>query len=191
MKKDMSGFTIHEMENVARSIGPQDGMPIDIGIIDMTNDIGGDSLGLGMLANNVNNSINSSRNITIDNASSAFKNSGPLSEIEFNNIEPIEPITLNLGSSMSQPPVEIKFSKESNDYKPSSNAESSGSIFSNNQSSTMNFSTLSPAPAPRLSAEEEQKEKMDLVNKLQRLESKGFSVSRRYTMDKTLYEMKN
>jgi len=190
MKKDMSGFTIHEMENVARSIGPHDGMPIDIGIIDMTNDIGGDSLGLGMLANNIN-SINSSRNITIDNASSGFKNSGPLSEIELNTMEPIEPITLNIGSSMSQPPVEIKFSKDSNDYKPPSGNESSGSIFSNNQSSTMNFSTLSPAPAPRLTPEEEQKEKMDLVNKLQRLESKGFSVSRRYTMDNTLDEMKN
>ena len=191
MKKDMSGFTIHEMENVARSIGPQDTLSFDI---DVTNDIGNDSLGFGMLANNGNSSssINSSRTINIDNSSSsATKNFGGLSEIELNTIEPIEPITLNIGSSMSQAPVEIKFSKESNDYKPSSNTEGSGSIFSNNQSSTMNFSTLSPAPAPRLSAEEEQKEKMDLVNKLQRLESKGFSVSRRYTMDNTLDEMKN
>ena len=191
MKKDMSGFTIHEMENVARSIGPQDTLSFDI---DVTNDIGNDSLGFGMLSNNGGSSnmgINNSRTIQLDNSTSATKNFGGLSEIELNTIEPIEPITLNIGSSMSQPPVEIKFSKETNDYKSSSSNEGSGSIFSNNQSSTMNFSTLSPAPAPRLSAEEEQKEKMDLVNKLQRLESKGFSVSRRYTMDNTLDEMRN
>ena len=191
MKKDMSGITIHEMENVARSFGPQDTLTFDIGSIDITNDASNDSLGFGMLANNGgSNSINSSRTINIDNSSSSSKPSGSLSEIELTTMEPIEPITLNIGSSMSQAPVEIKFSKDSNDFKPS-NGESSGSIFSNNQSSSMNFSTLSPAPAPRLSAEEEQKEKMDLVNKLQRLESKGFSVSRRYTMDNTLDEMKN
>ena len=145
MKKDMSGFTIHEMENVARSIGPQDTLSFDI---DVTNDIGNDSLGFGMLANNGGSSsnINSSRTINIDNTASTTKNFGGLSEIELNTIEPIEPITLNIGSSMSHAPVEIKFSKDSNDYKPS-NGESSGSIFSNNQSSTMNFSTLSPAPA--------------------------------------------
>jgi hypothetical protein len=41
-----------------------------------------------------------------------------------------------------------------------------------------------------MSPEEERKEKTDLINKLQRLESRGMPVSRRYTMDNTLDEIK-
>jgi hypothetical protein len=41
-----------------------------------------------------------------------------------------------------------------------------------------------------MSLEDEKKEKIDLINKLQRLESKGLPVSRRYTMDNTLDEIK-
>jgi hypothetical protein len=41
-----------------------------------------------------------------------------------------------------------------------------------------------------MSAEEEKAEKSDLINKLQRLEAKGIAVSRRYTMDNTLEEVK-
>lgn len=165
----MNGITIHEMENVAR----QDVTTFDIGNIDVMQDMGNDGLGLGMLANS---GRSESKSVTINSGPS-----GAFSEIELNSVEPMEPITLNLGSSA---PVEIQFTK-ANDM-PSS----SGSLFSNTQSSTTSFNALSPAPAPRLSPEEEQKEKMDLVNKLQRLESKGFSVSRRYTMDNTLDEMK-
>jgi hypothetical protein len=39
-------------------------------------------------------------------------------------------------------------------------------------------------------AEEERKEKADMINKLNRLESKGFQISRRFTMDNTLEEIK-
>jgi hypothetical protein len=176
----MSGFTIHEMENVARSMGPQDIMSVDLGNIDVTNDMGRDGLGLNMLAHTSNGA--SQKSVTI-NTNQSSSNSGGLSEIEVNTMEPLEPITLNIGTSaFSQPPVEIQFTKSSE--------PSGGSLFSNTQSSTSTFNTLSPAPAPRLTPEEEQKEKSDLVNKLQRLEAKGFSVSRRYTMDNTLDEMK-
>ena len=174
----MSGFTIHEMENVARSMGSQDIMSVDLGNIDVTNDMGRDGLGLNMLAH----PTSSQKSVTI-NANPPSSNSGAFSEIEVNTMEPLEPITLNIGSSnFSQPPVEIQFTKASE--------PTGGSLFSNTQSSTSTFNTLSPAPAPRLTPEEEQKEKSDLVNKLQRLEAKGFSVSRRYTMDNTLEEMK-
>jgi hypothetical protein len=49
---------------------------------------------------------------------------------------------------------------------------------------------LAPAAAPRLSPEEEKKEKADLINKLERLEKKGLQVTRRFTMDNTLEEIK-
>jgi hypothetical protein len=186
----MSGFTIHEMENVARSMGPQDVMSLDLGNIDLTQDMGKDGLGLSMLANVGGNSKSESKHVTIDPVLGPSNSGGAFSEIELNTLEPMEPITLNLGSNLSQPPVEIQFTKSSNEFSSSNTGTSGGSLFSNNQSSTSVFNTLSPAPAPRLSPEEEQKEKSDLVNKLQRLESKGFSVSRRYTMDNTLEEMK-
>jgi len=41
-----------------------------------------------------------------------------------------------------------------------------------------------------MSPEDERKEKTELINKLQRLESRGMPVSRRYTMDNTLEEIK-
>jgi hypothetical protein len=41
-----------------------------------------------------------------------------------------------------------------------------------------------------MNPEDEKKEKIDLLNKLQRLEKKGLDVSKRFTMDNTLEEMK-
>jgi hypothetical protein len=178
----MSGITIHEMENVARSMGPQDMITsIDLGPIDMTTDMGSNGLGLDMLSNmSMGSSRGESKRVTINN-------SAPLSEIEISSMEPMEPVTLNVGPVPSGP-VEIQFSRAS-DERPSSNSGSS-SLFSNNETSSSLFTTLSPAPAPRMSAEDERKEKSELVNKLQRLEAKGFAVSRRYTMDNTLEEVK-
>ena len=170
-------------------MGPQDVMSLDLGNIDVTQDMGRDGLGLNMLAN-MGGSKGESKHVTINpEMGPSNGGGGAFSEIELNSLEPMEPITLNLGSNFSQPPVEIQFTKSSNEFNPSGSS-TGGSLFSNNQSSTSVFNTLSPAPAPRLSPEEEQKEKSDLVNKLQRLESKGFAVSRRYTMDNTLEEMK-
>lgn len=184
------------MENVARSMGPQDVMSLDLGSIDLTQDMGSDGLGLNMLANMGSSSNSGSKSVSINPVVTSMNGpangGGAFSEIELNTMEPMEPITLNVGPNLSQPPVEIQFTKSSNDFNSGgpSNGGGGGSLFSNSQSSTSVFNTLSPAPAPRLSPEEEQKEKSDLVNKLQRLESKGFAVSRRYTMDNTLDEMK-
>jgi hypothetical protein len=87
------------------------------------------------------------------------------------------------GLSGPSAPIEIQFSKDTS-------PNFSGSLFSNSQTAPLSSSSLAPAPAPRLTAEEEKAEKSDLINKLQRLESKGIAVSRRYTMDNTLEEIK-
>jgi hypothetical protein len=181
------GFTIHEMENVARSMGPNDMLSsTDLGGIDLTTDMGSDGLGLGMLSNMGIKS--ESKHITINsNSGPSGFGGGALSEIEINSLEPLEPITLNVGPSFNSP-VEIQFTKASDEPPPPSS--NTGSLFSNTQTSTSLFNTLSPAPAPRMTPEEERKEKSDLVNKLQRLEAKGFAVSRRFTMDNTLEEVR-
>jgi hypothetical protein len=184
------------MESVARKMGPSDmNLSSDIGnIIDISDP--SDSLGLSMLANSGGNrssssDFNSSKHITIDTRPSNQNNG--MSEIELSSLEPLEPITLNLGGSGPSAPIEIQFSKAS-DEKPSSffggDTGSSGGLFSNLQSASGPFSALSPAQSTRLSPEDERKEKSDLINKLQRLEAKGLAVSRRYTMDNTLEEIK-
>jgi len=70
------------------------------------------------------------------------------------------------------------------------NRESSApSYMDNAQTATGPGITLSN-PLKRLSPEEERKEKADLINKLSRLEGKGFTISKRFTMDNSLEEIK-
>jgi len=182
------GFTLHEMESVARSMGPPDSFVADIGnVIDISDP--NDIMGFGMLANNSSRN-DSSKSVTINTQPSSG-----MSEIEIGTLEPIEPITLNLGSSGPSAPIEIQFSKAQDDKSSGSglfggSSSGSGGLFSNSQTASGPFSSLSPAQSTRLSPEEEKKEKSDLINKLQRLEAKGLAVSRRYTMDNTLEEIK-
>jgi len=180
-------ITIHEMESVARGLGPGNDLGIDLSDPN-------DTLGLNMIANPGRGSSNQVKQFSFNpTAPPSGVSGGGLSEIEIGNVEPLQPITLDLGNSgslmsgLSGPsaPIEIQFSK---DTSPSF-AGPVGGLFSNNQTSTAT-SSLAPAPTPRLSPEEEKAEKSDLINKLQRLESKGIAVSRRYTMDNTLEEIK-
>ena len=174
--------TIHEMESVARG-GPS----MDIGITELSsNDLGFDMLsnaGMGK------SSGGGTRQISFDLGGGGGGN-GPsaLPEIE---ISPVEPISLNMGGGGgSSAPIEIEFSRNtaSSDPFPRS-AAVEGGLFANSQSASGPFTTLSPA-AGRLSPEEERKEKVDLLNKLQRMEQKGLTPSRRFTMDNTLEEIK-
>jgi hypothetical protein len=178
------GITIHEMENVARGLGS--GMDIGIELSDPN-----DTFGVNMISNRGGSSSAPTKQFSFNPTAPASGISG-LSEIEIGSVEPLQPITLDLGiggpmSGLSGPsaPIEIQFSKDT-----SPNFSGGGSLFSNLQSAPLASSSLAPAPAPRLSAEEEKTQKSDLISKLQRLESKGIAVSRRYTMDNTLDEIK-
>lgn len=175
---------------MARRMGP--GPDLNLNNVIEVSDLGSDSLGLNMLANAGKPAQTESKQFSF-NPSAGFGNSssGGLSEIEIGSLQPVEPITLNLGSGSGfmagpQAPVEIQFSKAQDDS--SSSNFGSGGLFSNSQTSSVPLSSLSPAPS-RMSPEEEKKEKNDLLAKLQRLESKGIAVSRRYTMDNTLEEI--
>ena len=105
---------------------------------------------------------------------------GNLGGIEVTPLEPLEPISIggfdaqpidmnNFGG----PPVNVSVNREG--------------IFGNSQSSTgPGIQLATPARDP----DAEKKEKTDYLNKLQRLEAKGFPVSRKYTMDNSLEEVK-
>ena len=176
----MNGITIREMENVARSMDGDIGLSSELGnVIDITDN--SDALGLNMLANQAKISFggpSQSSSNTISIGSSA----PVLGGIEVSNLEPLEPITLNMDSGMGafkDTPVEIKFAKE----------PAPPSFFSNQQTATGPSVSLTPAQQNR-NPEQEKKEKIEYINKLQRLEQKGFPVARKFTMDNSLDEIK-
>lgn len=180
--------SIAEMERVALGNSSRSGQDfgniIDLGDFGSGGDLG-DDLGLSLISNptkvtvserpqqapSVSFAPDGGKNISIQ----SFAPSSSLG-IDISPLEPISmdgPIDLN---SFGAPPIEVKAVPES----------SFPSLFGNSQSSS--------APAIQLASvrnpEEEKKEKSDLLNKLQRLEAKGFPVSRKFTMDNSLEEMK-
>ena len=108
--------------------------------------------------------------------------SAPQTSINVMPLEPMEPISLGFGdaqpvdmNSFGGGPVDVGVNK------------SYGGLFGNNQSATgPGIQLASAAKDP----EAEKKEKSDYLNKLQRLEAKGFPVARKFTMDNSLDEVK-
>jgi len=168
-------ISLRDMENEVRTMNGIDiSLDKELGNIIELNDIN-DSLGLNMLTNT---NVPSSRN------SSSYGSSGSssgLAEVEVTNFEPIQPISLNFNDGPDIKPMNIEINRDSS------------TIFSNNQSSSAPSLSYESAPSVpvHIPTETEKKEKIEILNKLQRLEQKGFPVSRRYTMDNSLEEMKD
>ena len=177
----MSGsVTIHEMENVASGLGAMD-VTLDSGmgnIIDFSDPK--DTLGLGMLSN-----PGKVRPQTYVLPTAPAPAPQGLAEISLGSIDTLQPITLDSVPtiSFSPAPVEIEFKKATEENAPPS-------LFSNNQTATGPGIALATAAPARMDPEQEKKEKVEHLTKLQRLEQKGFPVSKRFTMDNSLDEMK-
>ena len=176
----MSGrdVTIQEMEDVSRTFGgPDFNLSGDVGnVIDITDN--SDILGLNMLANQSKISIgpreNSSSSYSAPQQVQVPMDSQQMSEIELSPLENLDTITLNMDPSTMG--ANIQINKEQG-------------IYSNLQSASGPGISLTPAQVHR-NPEEEKKEKIEYLNKLQRLEQKGFPVSKRFTMDNNLDEIK-
>ena len=190
--------TIHEMENVIGGFDGDFGISSDIGNIVEISD-SNDALGLGMLAN-MGNQRGSGGGGGYGGGRDSSNNGMGLAEVEIGSLDTVEPITLNLGgsgggiTSGSSAPIEIEFSRSSNEYGGGGGAQSSsngGGLFSNTQSASgPGYGLASASSGVRINPEEEKAKKFDYLNKLQRLEQKGFQVAKRFTMDNTLDEMK-
>ena len=188
--------SIADMERVALG-GDSLRMDEDIGNVIELGDLS-DDLGLNLLMNPGKMSSNSgggssSRTFTVPQPSEpprqqvSFGGSGGnLGGIEVTPLEPLEPISIDMSSSSQPidmnnfggPPVNVSVNKESGSF---------GGLFGNTQSATgPGIQLASPARDP----DAERKEKTDYLNKLQRLEAKGFPVARKYTMDNSLDEVK-
>lgn len=167
--------TLRDMENEIRSMnigGLNSGNDIsisnDLGNVIELNDIN-DTLGLNMLTNIKMNEPSNNR------SSGASSSGGGLSEVDVTSFDSSPSISIN---DMSMPPFNAEIRKEgSSDY-------------SNMQTSSAPSIHLEQ-PTSRVINENEKKEKMEYINKLQRLEQKGFTVSRRYTMDNSLDEVRD
>ena len=159
-----------------------------------------DDLGLSMLMNpskagNRDSNRDSNRVVQMESAPapsySQNQNNGPSisfgssqqTSINVTPLEPLEPVSINFGDSQAMdmnnfggPPVGVEVNKSS-----------FGGLFGNNQSATgPGIQLASAARDP----EAEKKEKSEYLNKLQRLEAKGFPVARKFTMDNALEEIK-
>jgi hypothetical protein len=177
-----------EMERVILGGGDDIGNVIELG--DLNDDLG---MSLLMNPNKVTVSAPEERTVSFAPAPASSSQAPPERNsfggdfgIELAPLEPLEPISFgndngptvdvnNYGSSA--PP--ISFTRE----QPSSG----GSMYSNSQTATgpgIQFTSNAIDPM------EEKKEKGDYLNKLQRLEQKGFPVAKRYTMDNSLEEIK-
>lgn len=158
----------------------------DIGNVIEVSDLG-DDMGMSLLANskystsNTQNQANSGISYNFD---STTKSSGGLQEVEIQNIETIQPIDIDFGSTSSPPHISIQ--RESS-YQPANSFGSDG-MYANKQSAS--GPSISLAPAIQRDPIKEASEKSELINKLQRLEAKGFPVAKRFTMDNNLDEIK-
>jgi hypothetical protein len=181
-------ISIQEMQSAALDMGPgQSGMgptiniSSEIGNVVEVTDLS-DDLGLNLLANQ-----NRSKEGTQSFGSAPIRLSVPdeMKPIQFDTLEPIDlntfgntfggPMDSGSGSNSSNPLPQISISKESSPYN-------------NYQSSSAPSISLTPAPPRDL--EKERQEKIEYLNKLQRLESKGYPISKRFTMDNSFEEIK-
>jgi len=183
--------TIHDMQNFVENMatGPDIQISSNIGnVIELGgDDLGGDDLGIGLLSNTSVKSRPAEQN-----SSQSVSILEPIDDIQIGRLEPLEAISFDIPSSSSSLP-EINVNR---DYSSSSNYGNSSSSFGStsfggfDNDQTASGPSISLAAANRLSPEEERKQKIELINKLSRLEQKGFTLTKRFTLDNTLDEIK-
>ena len=146
----------------------------------------GDDLGMGLLVNQ-----KYTTNTSSSNPSYSFSGGSGLQEVDVQSMDNIQPVSLDFSeipsnsfSSNTGPSISIQ---RETSYQPANSFGVDGA-YANMQSSSGPSITLSPAL--QRDPVKEATEKSELINKLQRLEAKGFPVAKRFTMDNSLDEIK-
>ncbi len=173
-----NGISVSFMKEFADTIDIP--MSSDIGnVITLDND--NDNMGMDLLANSNYGSSKSERSNTF-----SVSNSGPgIGDIDIAPLESIDAISMDLpgindnGHRSSN--IDIGIARD--------NGYSSNDYFGNTQSAS--GPSINLAPPMQIDPEKERAQKADYINKLSRLEAKGFQVSKRFTMDNTLDEIKS
>jgi hypothetical protein len=186
--------TIQAMEDVATSfpdIGFTSGSSDNvIEVSDL-----GDDMGMSLLANSrYNGSSSSGPTISLNSGGGPSQGTqmnvsslGGLQEMDISKLDTLEPISLDFSSVPTSAP-QISVQHESSSSYQAANSFGSDGSYANQQSSSGPSIQLSPAT--QRDPLKEAAEKADYINKLQRLEAKGFPVAKRFTMDNALDEIK-
>ena len=160
----MSSVSLSDMQNFVENMGSSDiQISSNIGnVIELGGEDLGDDLGIGLLSNRPSRPAQSPTFQKID-------------DIGIGSLEPMESISFDIPESKGENPLPDVFISR----------ETGG--FSNEQ--TASGPSIQLASANRMSLDEEKKKKMELINKLNRLEGKGYTLTKRFTMDNALEEI--
>lgn len=168
------------MQNFVENLGSSDiQISSNIGnVIELSTEDLGDDLGASLLTSSHMNSRPANGVSTNSASVSALE---PIGDIGIGSLEPLDAISFDIPTGNSGSLPEISINRDSNDFGTGSN------LFSNDQTST--GPSINLASVPRISPDEERKKKIDLINKLNRLETKGYTLTKHFTMDNTLEEI--
>jgi hypothetical protein len=177
-----SSVTISDMQNFVENLGSSDiQMSSNIGNVI---EIGGEDLGDDFGASLLTSSRISSRPSGSQGNSQSVSSFEPIGDIGVSSLEPLEAISFDIPSSVPSGLPEISINRDSSSFGDSGFGDSG---FVNDQTAT--GPSINLASASRMNPEEERKQKSELINKLNRLESKGYTLSKHFSMDNTLEEI--
>jgi hypothetical protein len=186
--------TIQSMEDIATSF-PEVGFSTgggDFGNVIEVSDLG-DDMGMSLLANSRYTS-SSSPSISLNTGNSGNQGTqmnvasiGGLQEMDISKMDTLEPISLDFATPSQPPPISVHHESSGPSYQ-AANSFGKDNSYANQHSSSGPSIQLSPAV--QRDPLKEAAEKADYINKLQRLEAKGFPVAKRFTMDNSLDEIK-
>jgi hypothetical protein len=172
----MSSISIADMQSFAENMdgGSNIQLSSNIGnIIELGDEDLGDNFGADLLSNTRISSSSSSRPAVSIQPISTLER---VDDIGISAIEPHESISFDLPEIRSSQVPDVYVNRES-------------SSFANDQSAS--GPSINLAAVSRMSADEERKKKIDLINKLNRLESKGYNLTKRFTMDNELDDIQS
>jgi Family of unknown function (DUF5767) len=187
--------TIQAMEDIATSL-PDVGFSTsnggDYGNVIEVSELG-DDMGMSLLTNSRYTSSSSMPSISLNTGGNERQGTqmnvdsfgGGLQNVEVSRFDSLEPISLDFSSPAQEPTIQIQ--REASSYQAANSFGNDGS-WANQQSSS--GPSIQLAPAVSRDPIKEAAEKADYINKLQRLEAKGFPVAKRFTMDNNLDEIK-
>lgn len=181
----MAAVSINDMQMFAESMSAQPDIQIssDIGnVIELGGGDDIDDLGMNLIANSrvsARPAGQSSGGNTVHVASAPTGG-----DFSLGPLEALEPVSLDIPTEGSLgPSPSIHVNREGGGGGPAP-------MFADNSQTASGPGISLAPPAQRMTMEEERKEKADLLNKLGRLESKGFQITKRFTMDNSLDEIK-
>lgn len=176
--------SINDMANMATSLPDVTITSADAGNIIEVSDLG-DDFGMSLLANQKYSGGGSGGGSSSGGgiSFSLGDTSSNVQEVDVGKLEALEPINLDFNTG---PAPSISVQREQS-YQPANTFGYDGA-YANQQSSTGPSINLSPAI--QRDPLKEASEKSELINKLNRLEAKGFPVSKRFTLDNSLEEIK-